>query len=339
MKERLHYIDIAKGILILLMLINHTTFIYPELESYNKSVFSVVSYFGVYYGPFFMSAFFLISGYCSNFCKNLSSFVISNVKGIILPAFFFSVLQSIADSIFQGNITPIKFLLSLGYWMYPAGFWFFTALVEVRFVLWIFLKLCKRYNISNGFLLVITFILGFLGILINKIGEVQDYSILFVYQQAMMALPFITFGHVLKEKDISSRIKIGAYLYIASLLLFTVFDKPTPTYAFVMSMKVYHYPVFVFLAITGSALVIYVAQLISRNSILEFIGRNSIVFYGLNYIVLHFSSCLFCSVLGNSDSVSFTIFYLFFVYLFSVLLLSLLSFCLSCKQVRRIIGR
>ena len=65
-RERIHYLDAAKGILILLLLLHHfqsATRDFTMLNTYFELFTSWHSVFTV----FFMQCFFIISGYCTGF--------------------------------------------------------------------------------------------------------------------------------------------------------------------------------------------------------------------------------------------------------------------------------
>lgn len=291
MKQRILFLDIAKGLLILFLLLHHVPFqggyvVSPAMESIKSSV--------VFYGPFFMSAFFIISGYCTNFNKKFVQFLLSSVKGILLPAFTFSVISSIVKIFVYDDLSIGNRLLTTGFYLFPSGFWFFAALFEVRLLLWIINKL----HCVDIVVLFVSFVIGFGGLYINKLGDIPQYSSFLSYQHAMMALPFVAIGSYLKGRELDLQIKCAGIAYLVIFTLMTLIGKPTPTWTFVMAMKPYHYPLFVLLAITGSSFIIWVSKLIGRNNILEFVGKNSLVFYGMNFVVLDILRPLFAGIIA-----------------------------------------
>ena len=75
MKDRIKYIDIAKGILIICVILGHITGIGMEYGGINNSYFEHTGYLlSTLYVPFYMQAFFFISGYTSNFDKPFRPF-------------------------------------------------------------------------------------------------------------------------------------------------------------------------------------------------------------------------------------------------------------------------
>lgn len=67
-KERLHYIDVLKGILILLVVVGHTTW-QAETNGVDNVLFLSMKEINFMIVPFFMAAFFAVTGYCANFDK------------------------------------------------------------------------------------------------------------------------------------------------------------------------------------------------------------------------------------------------------------------------------
>lgn len=91
MRERVHWIDIAKGLMILGMVLNHI----PILCGSNGVVLSSFPWgmtLGNAYGVFTMQSFFVLSGYTSNFDQTPSVFFIKQIKGLILPYVTFTLV-------------------------------------------------------------------------------------------------------------------------------------------------------------------------------------------------------------------------------------------------------
>ena len=86
--QRLLYLDVAKGLLILSVILHHL------LHCLNKSVNcadndvyrNTWNAFMTFIVPFFMPCFFICSGIVSNFNKNLKDFVSSSSIMLLVPA-------------------------------------------------------------------------------------------------------------------------------------------------------------------------------------------------------------------------------------------------------------
>lgn len=331
MGKRIVYLDIAKGILILIMLLHHIV----PVEGCIYPLFGRIMAFDVFYGPFFMSAFFIISGYTSNFDKRVDDMLLSSIKGILIPAFFFSIVNVSCQTLNGGDVNHFKVFLSPGFYMYPTGFWFFAALFEARLIICIINKVVKNSLI----LLLFYFIVGFGGLVINKIGEINSFSSLFAYQQAMMALPFLYLGHILNKRGIpDALINYGGIIYWTIFLVLFFVNKPTPGWSYVMAMKPVHYPFFIIMAITGTMFVLWISKKIISNPIVEYIGKNSLIFYGLNFAVLDIVKPFFVRTIGE-DTVLATSLFVLVSLLSMLILLYWFSYILNTRYMKIFLGK
>lgn len=332
MKKRESYLDIAKGILILFLLLHHTPIqgdstMFPKME--------VIKIFVLYYGPFFMAAFFLISGYCTNFNKKFVDFISSTAKGIILPMISFTIIVSVISYFVNGDSVYFTKLLTPGYYLYPSGYWFFAALIEVRSIVW----LINRYININKLVLGLSYAVGFFGLWVNKNGETPQYTSLLAYQQAMMAFPFVITGVYLKRSSLNiDKLSYIGLSYVVIVILMTILKKPTPDWTFVMAMKPIHYPLFVVLALSGSALVVWGSYKINHNKALEFVGKNSLVFYGMNFVVFNCIRPLFMSLFDMNDYFHIVL-WSFLVFISALFILCLVTYIFNTKYFRFLIGR
>lgn len=158
--ERIRYFDIAKGILIILVVFAHFRSAVARLP-YDSPYFDFVYGWNNIFTCFYMPAFFLISGYCSNFKKQSSVFFRSLLKSLLLPIITLSLLTTIVTSlIYHENIlNSIVKSISWGF-----GLWFLWA------ILWgkIFVYIIERIKINGGGQIVyIVFAVGFRGIPIS----------------------------------------------------------------------------------------------------------------------------------------------------------------------------
>lgn len=97
---RIAYVDVAKGILITLVVFLHVPHFLMGVPAYeNDGFLQMMKNLQFLYAPFFMSAFFVLTGYCSNFDKDFSKFLTSSLKTTVLPCF---------------TITPIIYIIRGG---------------------------------------------------------------------------------------------------------------------------------------------------------------------------------------------------------------------------------
>lgn len=128
MKERIHYFDTAKGILILLVVLGHVF----ETGPVNQYIYS-----------FHMPAFFMISGilirYSSVMKKPMGQVLLDKIYTLIIPFLFFEVLGVLSNIVRYGVTLNIFGYASntLRLWCNNGPNWFIWALFvgEVMFIL------------------------------------------------------------------------------------------------------------------------------------------------------------------------------------------------------------
>ena len=77
-KERLSYIDVAKGVLILFLLMGHAL-LFIRNEGVNDSFINGFQNIRIFlWTPYYMPAFFVITGFCSHFNKPFLPFLWKN---------------------------------------------------------------------------------------------------------------------------------------------------------------------------------------------------------------------------------------------------------------------
>ena len=90
---RLYYLDIAKGFLILLLLVSHFGIVVGESgANLQGNYFAGIYFLHPLFTTFFMQSFFLISGYCSNFSQGARIFFYKQLKEIVVPYIFFGII-------------------------------------------------------------------------------------------------------------------------------------------------------------------------------------------------------------------------------------------------------
>ena len=97
--KRLSYIDRVKGLLIISVVLGHAAwsiglmdYNYPYVcYPFNETAFL---YVGI-----FMQAFFLVSGYVSNFHKDFKAFIVRNIQTIVVPLFTLGLVKQVDEGL------------------------------------------------------------------------------------------------------------------------------------------------------------------------------------------------------------------------------------------------
>lgn len=301
-KRRIAWIDVAKGIAMLLVFYGHLGGSgdnpwFPNLEG---------SIWVVYL--FHMPLFFVLSGLTFNPHKDFRNFLYSRFKRLVIPYFFFSLytvgkilLHVLAPAVFagfHGNSmgAPLSELgnILLGN---TQGLWFFLALFWGDLALFGLYQLTKNMNHPMS-ILGIVFILS--GVAWFALNFLDWYKLMpFQLLRATEAVAFVGMGWMLSSwiKDISNHQAVwmlvgatGAFAVCALL----AYKTDTHEYGWMILPSSI---VYLLAALFGSFMIIALARLLPVWSWLTYIGRNTMVFYGLNGLSLAIARKLIFMVL------------------------------------------
>ena len=204
-------IDVAKGILIVLMLIGH----YGSLDSNFRA--------GIY--SFHMIAFVLLSGYFFHpeSCENLTVSVKKLVKSFLLPYAVFGVIYIwITHDGFATELKRVLFGIS-----YTQN-WFtdVKSIGPVYFILLLFLTrliyLCLARYLEGRYLSAAVLLLSLGGYYLGKFGYWLPWSL----DCALYCLIFYHIGYLLKKYDLLKRITewYPSYFILSCLWIYMIYS-------------------------------------------------------------------------------------------------------------------
>lgn len=153
-KDRIHWIDIAKGLMIIGMVLNHIPNYCNRLEV-DMSSFPWWLTFGNAYGVFTMQSFFILSGYTTNFNQDFKTFMLKQVKGLLIPYMTFTVFCSIIA--YYAWSTPFFIDCYGERWNFiMESYWFLTALFFAKVLIFLINKItkCKIVELGGGYFVV-----------------------------------------------------------------------------------------------------------------------------------------------------------------------------------------
>lgn len=131
-KVRIDYIDYAKGLGILLMVIGHYEYLN---HSFTQWIYS-----------FHMPMFFLISGYLDykfNLYTEVTIYVKKKVRSLLVPYYFFAFLILVLEFIIGKNRDIVHGLIYSLYYIQDPGFWFFFLLFVTDLFFLLYRKIIK----------------------------------------------------------------------------------------------------------------------------------------------------------------------------------------------------
>lgn len=277
-KERLHYIDIAKGLLIIFLCFHH----FPQALAtcgmsmeYKEMLHDSWS---IYYMVFFMQTFFLITGYCTNWQKEFKPFLISNVKMLLIPAVCYVFLTQLFLSLFFGGWKRFYLIFFHGF-----GFWFLWSLFTCKIAYWFILRLPYNRVCILGLMILVCFTGVYSS---SHIWLIPNFA---YWKQSMVIFIFLFIGHQMKLHAASLENKhyiLSGGLFILSLIILKNADIHIPFMTAFIDVGIIEVPLYLFLAITGSLALLGISKWIKSNYFLEDLGKLSLVIYGVHSVVL-----------------------------------------------------
>lgn len=269
MKMRDESIDITKGILISLLIFHH-------IVDFGAREFGVVNpvleMMRVVQRPlilcYFMQAFFLITGICSDFMCECRTFIFKQVRMLIIPAFVFSFFMMYYSKQTSFCSFVSNFLVTGG------KFWFLIAMFGAK-IGYYFVRRIVRHRLYLA--IVIGVVLSFLGTALNESNLIPNY---YWHRQAFDLFLFIAIGDGLKNYVRNRRVAIvsfSIYVGLAACSLFIGTRLPYVTAGFGTTAATW--PIHVVLSVTGSIAVLALGRWIKKSSLMVLLGRNTLAIY------------------------------------------------------------
>lgn len=216
---RLSYIDICKGILIILVAFGHIPYEIGLLGKDYPYVFYPFNTVIPFYAGIYMQAFFILSGYTSNFSKPFSSFFLKNVKGILVPCFVLGTLARIIEFLLKGNFSEDILPEGIVIFYFCENLWFLWAMFLVRIMYWAVCHFTKRLSCKGVVMLLVLIIGLYIEHLCGNSTSVLSYNFCF-YRTAMRVGIFLWIGEAIKNCSLTDCcVAIIGLVYIPLLLL------------------------------------------------------------------------------------------------------------------------
>lgn len=327
MKERLHYIDVAKGLIILMLPLQHFA-VATRQTGVNTPFDGLILQNLWIIAIFFMPAFFILSGYCSNFDKDIIDFLKSLLKTIVLPILTFEVCE-VAGYYFIFDINLLPDFTHPPY----LHFWFLNAIFIAKLLYWMLNKFLRKNELlklaSGGGIMLA-------GIVLNQysIGD----NILY-YQHGFIAVIFIAFGASMKRFDSISNtmMKYSIAIFPLSVLFFRTFFH-IPAFTALIGVTWLSSPIFLMVSISGTLFCMQICKMLNECSVLEFYGRNSLVVYALHYIPL-LLLIQWCYAIFEPSTLWSFMGYIIAVYTFEYAACALFIYIFNLRPVAYLIGK
>ena len=282
-KKRIEWIDIAKYVGIILVMVSH-------LESDTEVL-------ATFYRPFYLTLFFFTSGYVYNARDNFKTFFYKKFRQLFVPWLIFSVFIILLSQVLSFNeqgrlLTELKwnFLQIRGI---GDEIWFVAALF-VAFIPFYFLidwsnkaPSAIKGGSKVSIAIVISFVLSLVSIVYTKLMNPEllpwnsvalPWHLEYIFQAMffmVLGYFFKTKGEVIFDKYNTTRNRIicwGIYLVLIYMPFATGFG--LPGYIDVIYQYVCQ--------LTGIAAVVSVCKIIKTNKYISYVGQNTLIYFALH---------------------------------------------------------
>ena len=297
--NRIQWIDATKGTLILLMVLCHIT---SKAGSQGMDTFYLLKCMSLssIFTCFYMQAFLILTGYTSNFDKDLNTFVISLIKTILIPWFSFSILSQLIH-LFDGEGGALLINVNnQNFFFLIEDYWFLHVIFFGKLIYYIIQKYINSDYMRGGILLGMM-ILGFSIFAMHGNQESNfHYNNYLHYKDTLCMSFFIWVGSLCRRMDMLEKIKRKTYfiflsLYLAGHIVRYFFRMKGIDELLIAPVIISHggnvvspvqIPSYIYFVILGSLSCFGIMQYIKKCSLLEFYGRNSLVVYCMHFIFL-----------------------------------------------------
>lgn len=283
-KNRVEYIDLAKGFCILLVIFTHA-----------KGAFLVSSSLDFAMASFRMPLYFLLSGLFFKEYDGFFDFLLRKTNKLLIPFIFFYIVIALLSPLLLDRFVP-GFIKNAG-WNYifciynenlngmPMGIWFLWCLFLVNVLFYVVILIAKIR--PNSFLLVLISLSLLLGILGFHLGY-NKINLPLYLDTSLTAFPFFCCGYVFRKfTNLLYPNKYDKYLLIFSLICFVLvimcaYDK--------VSFRKNEFDVSIFsvyiCGILGALGVLFISKKIRKMPFVSFMGRYSIMVLCSHQVVL-----------------------------------------------------
>lgn len=294
--QRISWIDVARGIGIILVLQGHAL----SAHVYRHFIYA-----------FHMPLFFFISGLLFDYKKNnLATNLKKSVKGILIPYFIFASLSYflwwIENANFKFEITAfLNHLSGILYGNSSSLFfnivlWFLPCLFITKMGFAILTNFIKNEKFIIFSLLTFS-LLGYFAFV-----YLPDLVLPFGIESALTAIVFYGGGSILKTnhlKAIDFKINKNSFLILGVVLLVLILSSQVNYEIYSRQIDIRlnnlgNYFLFYLGAISGIILTVIISRIINKNYILEKIGENALVLFALHPFVFFYLNIIMVTVFG-----------------------------------------
>lgn len=289
-KTRIDYLDAAKGIGIILVVLGH-------LVCYNSKLSCIIF-------SFHMPLFFFISGVLYKDKNNrLFDFVKHKFKTLLVPYlcfWFIALLFFIVKGIIKEfNVKEFLYDIYTGApnQYYMGSIWFILCLFFVELLFYI----CyKKLKCNNQVIIILSlFILAYIGANIYKLSDFCKGGVLPLQLHSVpMGLFFYSLGFLLKNEfqtEIFKRQKFKIFMVVSVITLGISWTNGWVNIGVPQYNNFFYY---IFFSLSGVIFVLILSLWVKNSKILKFIGRNSMIIFSLHGVFIKIYELILKKIVG-----------------------------------------
>ena len=282
--ERKHYIDIARGVAIILVVMGHAVNEYSlNSEPLEKIIYS-----------FHMPLFFIISGLVFRVKDGdtFPAFFKKRSKGLMLPYLLFAALITLANiaqsvilkapsaffDLLKTKSGIIHTLLLTNHGAF-SNLWFLPSMLVAQALLFIVLKYVKNKYAAAALCFLPSIIVIFIS---------PKISLPLCFESAVVSVMYLYAGVLANKTEFVEKSKYAKLIIFA--VIFALYSAIYLTKMYELRLSYYEVQfgsplLFLATSFSGSMLVIELSYIIKHCKILEILGRYSLYIFGFHYII------------------------------------------------------
>lgn len=275
---RLQWVDVAKGILIVMVAMVHITGRGEELGISCPAIDAI--------GPvasvlcFRMPAFFILAGFWGKYDMSFKDFLLRNAKGMLLPLIIFSflggVLHEIGYELMKGSYNAGA--LEWPFLNISLDYWFVLALFLAKCVYWSVCRISSKQYVR----LLVCLALYAVGVLSLKAWFLPNFA---CWKWALIMLVYLPIGQWVREHLKDWRLFVAALVvFVAGWVIYwwqgSVIIVPGGG---MKSFDMVSAWPSLLLCTAGSMVFLKLCSFIKRARVMELIGRNTLAIYVMHW--------------------------------------------------------
>ena len=307
-KNRIQYIDLAKGICIIMVVLYH-------IAKYYDTSLLVNSFFKLIRMPLY----FFLSGVFFKSYRGFFDFFKRKTNKLLIPFVFWYLLLSVCLSLLLFHLYEIKMdrMEETGFWGALTSFWyredfpnsaiwFLLCLFYVNIIFYLVYLASSHIKTHRSWMIMgLSLLIGFIGLLLWRFGINLPAFI----DSALSSLPFFCFGYLIKNNTkLLEPNKFDKHLLLYSILLFCFVGGVALVFREGYSLKFNQFTIKSALiaypcGLLGTLAVILFSKKINKLPMVSYFGQYSIMILVTHKVVLELYGLLFRSI-GIADHIA-----------------------------------